>query len=222
MYDLFSLCAEDIAGMADRAAVETMTVAREAVCRDEAAQVRAIARLAQIRGHTRWVADEMALELCMSRQAAYELADACVALTTRLPKVLAAMDSGEVNLDTAKKICQVTSPLSDEKCREADERIAARIIGKDSEQARWVARDVVQTIDPDGCNERAQKRREDRNVQFVPGDEGMASLWAYFPAEVASASYARVDAIAHKLKTKDEERTLDQLRADVLADLLLG
>jgi Domain of unknown function (DUF222) len=50
----------------------------------------------------------------------------------------------------------------------------------------------------------------------------MASLWVYLPAEVAAAAYARVDAIARKRKTKNEERTLDQLRADVLAELLLG
>ncbi|GLY65034.1 hypothetical protein Atai01_16530 [Amycolatopsis taiwanensis] len=31
-----------------------------------------------------------------------------------------------------------------------------------------------------------------------------------------------MDGIAHKLKPKDEDRTLDQIRADVLADLALG
>ena len=83
----------------------------EAVCRAEAAQVRAIARLAQIRGHSRWVADEVAMELCLSRNAADHLVDVCVAVTTRLPNVLATMDAGEVNLLTARKICEVTAPL---------------------------------------------------------------------------------------------------------------
>src|SRR2546421_436964 len=171
MDDLFSLRPNDFVGMTDRVAVETMTVAREAVCRAEAAQVRAIARLAQIRGHTRWVADEMALELCLSRQDADHLVDVCMALTTRLPKVLAAMDAGEVNLTTARKISDVTAPLSDQKCREADEKLAGRIIGKDSEQARRIARDTVQAADPDGYNERAKKRRQDRKVELVHGDE---------------------------------------------------
>ena len=80
----------------------------------------------------------------------------------------------------------------------------------------------MHAIDPDGSNERAQKRRHDRKLELVHGDDGMAALWAYLPAEIASAIYAKVDGIAHKLKTKHEERTLDQLRADVLGDLLLG
>src|SRR5438067_6001487 len=165
---LFSLRPNDFVGMTDRVAVQTMIVAREAVCRAEAAQVRAIARLAQIRGHSRWVADEVAMELCLSRNAADHLVDVCVAVTTRLPNVGATMDAGEVNLLTARKICEVTAPLSDEKCRVADERIVARIVDKDPEQARRVARDVVHDIDPDGCNERAEKRREDRKVQLLP------------------------------------------------------
>src|SRR5262245_24915186 len=89
LYDLFSLFADDIAGMSDRAVVEAMTVAQEAVCRAEAVQVRAIVGLSRIRGHSRWVADEVALELCMSRQAAADLVGTADALTTRLPKVLA-------------------------------------------------------------------------------------------------------------------------------------
>ncbi|WP_342668930.1 HNH endonuclease signature motif containing protein [Amycolatopsis taiwanensis] len=222
MYDLFSLCGDDIARMSDRAAVETMAVAREAVCRAEAAQVHAIARLCRIRGHTRWVADEVALELSVSRQAAAGLVGAAEVLTTRLPKLLTAMENGKIDLRTAGKVCEVTAALSDEQAREVDERIAGRLAGKDSEKVRRIARDAVCAVDPDGYAERAKKHRKDRRVELVHAEEGMASLWAYLPAEIASAIYARVDGIARRLKTKDEERTLDQLRADVLADLVLG
>ncbi|WP_052372673.1 DUF222 domain-containing protein [Amycolatopsis taiwanensis] len=222
MYDLFSLCGDDIARMSDHAAVETMTVAREAVCRAEAVQVRAIARLCKVRGDTRWVADEIALELSISRQAAAGLVDAAEVLTTRLPKLLAAMEHGEVDLRTACKVCDVTATLADEQARAVDDRIAGRLAGKDSEKIRRMARDAVCAIDPDGYAERAKKRRKDRRVELIHAEEGMASLWVYLPAEIASAIYAKVDGIARKLNTKDEDRTLDQLRADVLADLALG
>lgn len=222
MHDLFSLRCDDIEHMSAGAAVETMCAARQAVCRAQAVQVLAIARLSRIRGHTRWVAEEIALELRVSRQEAAALVDTAKALTARMPRLLAAMRQGEIDLRTARKVCEVTAPLSDELCRRVDDRISLRLVGRDAGKIRRIARDAVYAIDPDGYTERAKKRRAQRRVELVHADDGMASLWAYLPAEVASAIYARVDGIARKLKTKDETRTLDQLRADVLADLLLG
>ncbi|GLY70631.1 DUF222 domain-containing protein [Amycolatopsis taiwanensis] len=222
MHELFSLRGDDIARMADEAVVETMGVAREAICRAQAIQVHTVARLCKIRGHTRWVADEVALELCLSKQAADGLVSTVEALITRLPKLLAAMENGEIDLRTANKVCEVTATLSDGQAREVDKRIARRLAGKDPEKVRRMARDAVCAIDPDGYAERAKKRRKDRRLELIHADEGMASLWAYLPAEIAGAIYARVDGIARKLKTKEEDRTLDQLRVDVLADLALG
>ncbi|WP_063628977.1 HNH endonuclease signature motif containing protein [Amycolatopsis taiwanensis] len=132
------------------------------------------------------------------------------------------MENGEIDLRTATKVCEVTALLSDEQAREVDERIAGRVAGKDSERVRRIARDAVCAVDPDGYAERAKKRRKDRRVELIHAEDGMASLFAYLPAEIASAIYAKVDGIAHKLKTKDENRTLDQIRADVLTDLALG
>ncbi len=47
MHELFSLRGDDIARMADEAVVETMGVAREAICRAQAIQVHTVARLAR-------------------------------------------------------------------------------------------------------------------------------------------------------------------------------
>ena len=71
-------------------------------------------------------------------------------------------------------------------------------------------------VDPDGSQDRAEKRREDRRVELTHEDDAMANLNAYLPAEVASAGYRRIDGIARGLKTRDESRSMDQLRADVL------
>ena len=42
------------------------------------------------------------------------------------------------------------------------------------------------------------------------------------PVEKAVAAYRRIDRAARALKTRDEPRTLDQLRTDVALDLLMG
>src|SRR5207302_2441522 len=84
------------------------------------------------------------------------------------------------------------------------------------------ARDLVHKYDADGATERAVKRREDRKVSIVHEDDAMATLLAYLPAETAAAIYTRLDTIAKQLRHDGDQRTLDQLRADVLSDVLLG
>ncbi|HKS49739.1 MAG TPA: DUF222 domain-containing protein [Amycolatopsis sp.] len=222
MLDVFSLSAKDIDVLSDDEAVETMAAARRAACQADAIQARAIARLNQIRGHTRWVADEVALELSLTRQMAQARVELATSLTTRLPKLLAAMANGETDLFTAKKVHEVTAPLTDDQCRQVDQKIAGRIAGRDPGSVRAIARRATHDVDPEGYAERAKKRRKDRKVRLIHENDTMASLWAYLPAEIATAVYARIDTIARKLKNKDEQRTLDELRADVFADLLLG
>ena len=50
----------------------------------------------------------------------------------------------------------------------------------------------------------------------------MARIWAFLPVHLAAACSARVDSVARQTHTPDDPRTLDQVRADVFADLLLA
>jgi hypothetical protein len=50
----------------------------------------------------------------------------------------------------------------------------------------------------------------------------MSWLSGYIPAEKAEAIYRRIDAIAHARRTREDPRSIDELRADVFVDLLLG
>ncbi|MBB3050701.1 hypothetical protein FHS23_001696 [Prauserella isguenensis] len=61
-----------------------------------------------------------------------------------------------------------------------------------------------------------------RRIELTPGEHVMSSLEAQLPTEVAAACYSRVDAMARSRHRSDDGRTLDQLRADVAAGLLLG
>jgi hypothetical protein len=212
----------EIVGFSDVDVAEGIAATQAAIARLQAAQLRMIGRLNQVRGGDRSVADEIAPELGMSRHAAQRRVGLSDDLLTRLPRTLAAMDNGELDLYKADKIADVTAALSVEKCREVDAAIAGRVAGKDAAQIRRAARDLVHRIDADGANERAVKRREDRRIELCHEDDAMATLLASLPAETASAIYARVDTIARTLKTTGDDRTLEQLRADVFSDLLLG
>src|SRR5438067_6783064 len=212
----------DIAAFSDDQALECMTAAHEVMSAAQAVLVRSMARLNQIRQRDTSVPDEVGLELRMTRHTAESYVDLADALVTRLPRTLAEIEAGNTDLDKARKVHEITAPLSDEQCRRLDARLAPRLAGKDATQIRRAARDLVHQIDADGANERAAKRREDRKVRILHEEDAMATMLAYLPAETAAAIYSRIDAIAKRRRQEGDERTLEQLRADTLSDLLLG
>ena len=64
---------------------------------------------------------------------------------------------------------------------------------------------------------------KDRRLVTEPTPDGTANLLGLdLPPHRVNAASRRVNHLAKSLKTKDEARTMDQLRADVYLDLLLG
>src|SRR5215217_9442135 len=195
-------------------AVEMIGATQRMIARLQSLQLRYIHLLSLVRGKTGHAADEVALELAVSRQSGHMQVAFADALCTRLPKVLSAMESGDIDASKARKVFEVVSPLSDELTRRVDDAIAGRLKGKDPASVCRIARKAVLKVDPDGSQNRAEARRKDRCVELTHEDDAMASLTGYLPAEVASAGYQRINALARGLKTRDETRSLDQLRAD--------
>nr|WP_157357926.1 HNH endonuclease signature motif containing protein [Amycolatopsis nigrescens] len=206
----------------DAASVDAVVSARRLRCRLDAAEVRAIARLSAIRGGARSVVDELAPELRLSREATATRVALSTTLVTRMPCLLAAMDAGELDIGKARQAFDGIAVLPDSLAREADRLLAERIGQKSPSNWRKAITHVVAGLDPDGQKSRAAARRQDRKLELIHEPDSMASLWAYLPAEIATAVYARVDTLARKLHSRDEPRTMDQLRADMFTELLLG
>ncbi|WP_312883924.1 DUF222 domain-containing protein [Arthrobacter sp. CAN_C5] len=61
---------------------------------------------------------------------------------------------------------------------------------------------------------------KERGVFLTPSYDGMAWLEAYLPVDQAAGIFHRVDTAARAFQGPDEPRTLTQLRADVLTDVL--
>jgi len=188
---------------------------------------RALARLNELRKGDRYVGDEAALELRISRNAGANRVATATALLTRMPGVLEAMDDGEIDGYTAGKLVDACQGLSDDKAREVDElladkRAAGTLNLTDPTSLRRVARRLAVRVDPDAVATRARKARCERKVQVIHGEDTMSTLLADLPTEIASAAYANVDRQARRLRNAGDERNLDQLRADVLGDLLTG
>jgi hypothetical protein len=201
--------------------LEGMVAAREHACRAQALELRFLARMSALSERAEYLADEIAPELRISRGAAESRIALAEALLGRMPNLLAAMEAGQLDRDKARQAHEALAPLSDELARQADEILADRIGEKNPSNWRKALTRVVYALDPEGHAERAKARRADRKIELIHQPDAMATLLAYLPAEVASGLYARVDAIARTMKRHDS-RTMDQIRADVFADLLSG
>ncbi len=88
---------------------------------------------------------------------------------------------------------------------------------------RRALRALIDDARADTLAERHAKAAATRKVHIEQADDGMAWLMAFLPAVEARAIHTRVTTLAKRL-TKDnaqDDRTLDQARADVLGDLLV-
>ena len=77
--------------------------------------------------------------------------------------------------------------------------------------------------DPDDAAARYQEAVDRRRIEADPSVDGTAHLFGLdLPPDRVQAAVRRINELARGLKTADETRTLDQIRADVFLDLLDG
>jgi hypothetical protein len=82
---------------------------------------------------------------------------------------------------------------------------------------------LVFAADPAARAERARQASVGRRVEARANDDGLADLHGYdLPPHRTVAAMERVDAIAKAAKNAGDGRTMPQLRADILLDLLVG
>jgi hypothetical protein len=194
----------------------------------QAAQARALARYAALhpgeagRVVDEYATDEVAVELTLSLPIAAERVRTAHTLVTRLPQTLTALEDGEIGVLHASSVVAAIEDLTDEQTTAVEARVLVRAHGQTISQFRQCLRRAVHRIDPDGTTRRCTQHRAERHVALIPQAEATAALWAVLPAEDAVAIYRRVDDLAHAAATPEDDRSLDQRRADVFTDLLLG
>ncbi|MGO4105709.1 DUF222 domain-containing protein [Leifsonia sp. YAF41] len=143
------------------------------------------------------------------------------ALIHTLPDTFAALQAGQISYRHATVLADQTFTLSpaDRSALEkavlpgAGNLIVSRFAQK--------ARKARERLDPESITTRHQKSVADRAVFFEPAADGMAYLNAFLPAGQAQAICTRLTNTARGLQRADEPRTLTQLKADVLVDLIL-
>lgn len=204
---------------------QLMQVAKDAghqIARLQALQLHCLAGLRRRRSDARELASEVALTLHLTDNRAGAMISAAEALANRLPRTFRLMDSGFVDLYRAMKVTEGTVWLSDHHARIVDTLLEDRLSDKNPTQIRKATAYAAMKTDPEGAANRVTQRRAERRAVLHHQSEGISQLSIdNAPTEKATAAYLRIDKIARALKTSDEKRTLDQLRADVALDLLL-
>lgn len=120
-------------------------------------------------------------------------------------------------MDTIER---ATHALSDEQARAVDALLFPRALELSPGQLCRFVRRLVVNVDPEGAAARAEVRRQQRQVSMQHDEDGMSWLTAYLPSEDALACWDRVNRLAYE--AKDADCGIDQVRADVVRDLLLG
>ncbi len=144
-------------------------------------------------------------------------------LRERLPRVWEALADGSIDLRRARVIADRTAHLTAAGAWGVVERVIDNAARLTTGQLRARLDRLCLEADPDTARDRYQYAVKDRRVATEATSDGTANLLGLdLPPHRVHAISRRINHIARSLKTRDETRTIDQLRADVYLDLLAG
>jgi hypothetical protein len=148
-------------------------------------------------------------------------------LVERFPAVWTAQGEGRISGAHSRVIVEAGAHLGDAADRQAYAAEAVTLAESESpNRLRRLARRLAERFQERTITERHRDAREKRRVWVKDLDDGMAELGAHGPAALVHASGTDIDTdIAGEDSVGEEyvadERSVDQLRADLLADLVL-
>jgi hypothetical protein len=168
--------------------------------------------------------EELAMELVETALYTGARIDTAVELTARLPRTLAGMADGSIDLTRAMTIASRTRCLTDADAAYADEVLAAAAPGKRPDQLSDKAARLEMKLAPQAVAARKKLARRDQRVEVRREESGNASLSGReLDTADVMASKAHIDTIAAQLRGSGLiPGTLGQLRALAFTDLIQG
>lgn len=177
----------------------------------------------------REVASEIAAAESVSDRSMQTQIGRAMTLVDDYPGTLSAWEEGTITRAHVQAILEVGTPLPTEVRADFDALAVATAAGLSPGRLRSRLAVLAEKLYPTTIAERHQRGRETRCVRIVTGQDGMSDLVATLPTVLAVGIYDRlthqsravVDARGDTAVAATDERTTAQLRADILADLLL-
>ncbi|GAA3401842.1 HNH endonuclease signature motif containing protein [Pseudarthrobacter polychromogenes] len=174
---------------------------------------------------------EVGCALVIGDRAAGALLADSHALTTTLPRTLAALQGGSISWAHARGMAEEAATLDAAGAAALEAHFldpdtvrpaAAAMIGEmPAYRFKAKARTWRERHHPESIEKRHANGVADRRVEYRPDQDGMAWLSAYLPAHQAMAGWNRLTALSRAAQGPDEPRTLTQIRADDFAEAIL-
>lgn len=167
------------------------------------------------------------------RMAAAEL------LVDRFPAVWAAQGAGRISAAHSRVIVDAGARIESSSDREGYSAAILPLAEVESpNRLRALARRMAERFAPTTVSERHRTARAQRRVWVTDGEDGMAALHTHAPAALVHGMFDRLSQMAHALRAENlrakrqaagdggeyesDDRTVDEIRADLLADLVLS
>ncbi|MGY1777633.1 DUF222 domain-containing protein, partial [Geodermatophilus sp. SYSU D00804] len=176
---------------------------------------------AELPGVSEFFTAELALVLNIGRGTASHLAHRAWTYRSHLPGTWAALAAGALDEARARALVDVLEHTSAATARTLEARLLPEAMSLTVRTLKDRALALLLAADAEAIDGRRQQaeRHADVRLYDCPFD-GMATLAADLPADVAAASHALVDELARMLKADGDQRPIGQLRTLVFADLL--
>lgn len=170
----------------------------------------------------RAAAADLAARLSLAESTVRSYGTVARTLRERLPLLWAWFAEGDLSTQNAREAASIVSEMPADLWAEFETRIMGAITLAPS-RFRATARAVREKLQAQTLTERHEAANAHRGVWAELDRDGMGWLHAHLSAEKLAMVGAALDGIAFGLSTEsDEQRTMAQLRADVLSDLLTG
>ncbi|NQX18126.1 HNH endonuclease signature motif containing protein [Rathayibacter sp. VKM Ac-2857] len=163
---------------------------------------------------------EFAVAMRVSERVASRELESAQLLVEELPRTRAALSGARIRWEAGLVICRVAASLPLASRAAFDERAAELAEGLTPTQLGRALGRLREQLHEQPIAERHARAREDRAVWVTPDVDGMATLCVLGAATAVMGAYDRADRMARSLRDGGDERTLAQLRADVVTDLL--
>ncbi len=197
----------------------------------------------------RTVAAEIGAAVRLSDRSVQRLMSEAHTLFTQFPATVESLAGGRISRAHVRAIVDAGAHITDPQARIDFETTALPIAERESaSRLRPFAKMLAERIHPRSLTERHEAAAGERAVRVVDLPDGMADLIATLPVTIAHAAYDRLSAMAREVTraiaaeakevlgvpvsggaegapaTEDSRdmRSADQLRADILTDLLLA
>jgi hypothetical protein len=144
-------------------------------------------------------------------------------VVVRWPALAAAMRDGLLDLARAKVITEGLVGVAEAVAQQVIEEILPEAPRLTTSRLRARLARLVMAVDPAAAQRRYEQGLTERRVThgLLPDGTAMLAAWQ-LPAEKAAAAAEKITDLARARKRDGDSRTMDQLRADVYLDLLLG